>query len=134
MARAATAQQCANCSRTTPGRLTRGLCTTCLGGTKLRGLEMANNPLAILTTRPQLTDADHTWQDRAACARLGPDLFFPGIGEDAQPAKQVCAGCPVAGDCLQYAHTNRIRHGVWGGLSEKERRRQRGRIHRGEAA
>ncbi len=135
MARAAVAQQCANCSRTTAHRLTRGLCTTCLGGTTRYGtVETANNPLAILTTRPNLTDADHTWIDQAACRPHPTRLFFPELGEDARPAKQICQGCPVAARCLQYAHTNRIKFGIWGGLSEKERRRQRGRLARGETA
>jgi hypothetical protein len=49
-------------------------------------------------------------------------VFFPGRGESAGPARQVCAACPVRQPCLDYAITNRITHGIWGGLTERERR------------
>ena len=49
-------------------------------------------------------------------------MFFPGRGESAGPARQVCAACPVRQPCLDYAITNRIAYGVWGGLTERERR------------
>jgi hypothetical protein len=49
-------------------------------------------------------------------------VFFPGRGESAGPARQVCAACPVRQPCLDYAITNCIAYGVWGGLTERERR------------
>ena len=49
-------------------------------------------------------------------------MFFPGRGESAGPARRVCARCPVRQPCLDYAITNRIVHGIWGGLTERERR------------
>jgi hypothetical protein len=49
-------------------------------------------------------------------------VFFPGRGESAGPARQVCAACPVRQACLDYAINNRITHGIWGGLTERERR------------
>jgi hypothetical protein len=49
-------------------------------------------------------------------------VFFPERGESAEPARQVCAACPVRQPCLDYAITNRITHGIWGGLTERERR------------
>ena len=49
-------------------------------------------------------------------------MFFPERGESAEPARQVCAACPVRQPCLDYAITNRITHGIWGGLTERERR------------
>jgi hypothetical protein len=49
-------------------------------------------------------------------------VFFPGRGESAEPARQVCARCPVRQPCLDYAVTNQITHGIWSGLSERERR------------
>jgi transcription factor WhiB len=49
-------------------------------------------------------------------------VFFPGRGESAGPARQVCAACPVRQACLDYAISNRITHGIWGGLTERERR------------
>jgi WhiB family redox-sensing transcriptional regulator len=62
------------------------------------------------------------WRELAACRGVGLDLFFPERGESAEPARQVCAACPVRQPCLDYAITNRISHGIWGGLTERERR------------
>jgi WhiB family redox-sensing transcriptional regulator len=62
------------------------------------------------------------WRELAACRGIGLDLFFPERGESAEPARQVCAACPVRQPCLEYAISNRITHGIWGGLSERERR------------
>jgi WhiB family redox-sensing transcriptional regulator len=62
------------------------------------------------------------WRDLAACRGTDLEVFFPGRGESARPARQVCAGCPVRQPCLDYAITNRIAYGVWGGLTERERR------------
>jgi WhiB family redox-sensing transcriptional regulator len=65
------------------------------------------------------------WRELAACRGADLDLFFPGRGESAEPARGVCAACPVRQPCLDYALTNRITHGVWGGLTERERRAPR---------
>jgi WhiB family redox-sensing transcriptional regulator len=62
------------------------------------------------------------WRELAACRGADLEVFFPGRGESAGPARQVCAGCPVRQPCLDYAITNRIVHGIWGGLTERERR------------
>ena len=62
------------------------------------------------------------WRELAACRGADLEVFFPGRGESAEPARQVCAGCPVRQPCLDYAITNRIVHGIWGGLTERERR------------
>ena len=62
------------------------------------------------------------WRELAACRGADLDVFFPGRGESAGPARQVCAGCPVRQACLDYAITNRIAYGVWGGLTGRERR------------
>ena len=62
------------------------------------------------------------WRELAACRGTGLEVFFPSRGESAAPARQVCAACPVRQPCLDYAITNRITHGVWGGLTERERR------------
>jgi len=62
------------------------------------------------------------WRELAACRGADLNLFFPGRGESAEPARQVCARCPVREPCLDYATSNQITHGVWGGLSELERR------------
>ena len=49
-------------------------------------------------------------------------MFFPGRGESAEPARRVCAGCPVREPCLDYALRHGITHGIWGGLAERDRR------------
>jgi WhiB family transcriptional regulator, redox-sensing transcriptional regulator len=67
------------------------------------------------------------WRELAACRGAELDLFFPGRGESAGPARQICARCPVRQPCLDYAITNRITHGIWGGLTERERRALRSR-------
>lgn len=62
------------------------------------------------------------WRAGALCAQVDGDLFFPEKGESALPAKRVCAGCPVRAECLAEALARPERFGVWGGLSEPERR------------
>ena len=62
------------------------------------------------------------WRELAACRGTDLGVFFPERGESAGPARQVCAACPVRQACLDYAITNRITHGVWRGLTERERR------------
>lgn len=62
-----------------------------------------------------------------ACRGADPDLFFPAQGESLDPAKQICAECVVRDECLEYALEQRERFGVWGGTSERERRRLRRR-------
>lgn len=70
------------------------------------------------------------WRDHSACRDLTPEPFFDAIDRTAA-AKAVCAACPVAAECLDYAQANRIEHGVWGGYDEDERRRFRRRAARG---
>jgi WhiB family transcriptional regulator, redox-sensing transcriptional regulator len=72
------------------------------------------------------------WRYRAACRGADLDLFFPGRGESAEPARQICAVCPVRQPCLDYALSRGIVHGIWGGLSERDRRALRSR-HAGAA-
>lgn len=62
------------------------------------------------------------WQDRALCAQTDPEAFFPEKGGAHGLAKQVCFSCPVREECLEFAIENRERFGIWGGLSEIERR------------
>ena len=62
------------------------------------------------------------WRELAACRGTDLNLFFPGRGESAEPARQACAACPVRQPCLDYANSNAITHGIWGGLTERERR------------
>jgi len=62
------------------------------------------------------------WRELAACRGTDLEVFFPERGESAGPAREVCAACQVRQPCLDYAITNRIAHGIWGGLTERERR------------
>lgn len=66
-----------------------------------------------------------TWRDAAACRGMDTDVFFPLRGEDVRAAKAVCADCPVSAECLDEALAEREVIGVWGGTSERERRRIR---------
>lgn len=64
-----------------------------------------------------------SWQDRALCSQTDPEAFFPEKGGSTREAKRVCLGCEVRQECLEYALTHDERFGIWGGLSERERRR-----------
>ena len=63
------------------------------------------------------------WMLDAKCRGVDPSEFFPSDGSGVDRAQRVCTGCPVQTDCLNYALDHRIEHGVWGGASERERRR-----------
>ena len=66
-----------------------------------------------------------SWQERSLCAQTDPEAFFPEKGGSTREAKKVCVGCEVRSECLEYALANDERFGIWGGLSERERRRLR---------
>ena len=68
---------------------------------------------------------DRSWQGQANCLGVDPDLFFPERGASTREAKGVCRGCVVREECLEYALVNGEKFGIWGGLSERERRRIR---------
>ncbi|MEP6463976.1 MAG: WhiB family transcriptional regulator [Frankiaceae bacterium] len=68
-------------------------------------------------------DAPPGWQERALCAQTDPEAFFPEKGGSTREAKRVCTGCEVKAECLEYALARDERFGIWGGLSERERRR-----------
>lgn len=63
-----------------------------------------------------------SWRSRAQCLGYNTMDFFPTRGADLRAAKKVCAKCPVTEECLEYALVNEIRHGIYGGLSERARR------------
>lgn len=63
------------------------------------------------------------WQERALCAQTDPEAFFPEKGGSTREAKRICTGCEVRAECLEYALAHDERFGIWGGLSERERRR-----------
>ncbi len=70
-----------------------------------------------------LTPEDELWQEKALCAQTDPEAFFPEKGGSTREAKRICQGCEVRDACLEYALANDERFGIWGGLSERERRR-----------
>ncbi|MEV4774324.1 WhiB family transcriptional regulator [Microbacterium sp. LTA6] len=73
------------------------------------------------------TDADDdnalAWQTDALCSQTDPEAFFPEKGGSTRDAKRICTTCDVRGECLEYALNNDERFGIWGGLSERERRK-----------
>ncbi|HWI30322.1 MAG TPA: WhiB family transcriptional regulator [Microbacterium sp.] len=64
-----------------------------------------------------------SWQTDALCAQTDPEAFFPEKGGSTRDAKRICTTCEVRGECLEYALQNDERFGIWGGLSERERRK-----------
>ena len=74
------------------------------------------------------------WWFAGLCAQTDPEVFFPEKGGSVRAAKAVCAGCPVRAQCLEHALAHDERFGVWGGLSERERRRLKTAAARGGTA
>ena len=70
----------------------------------------------------------YDWQERALCAQTDPEAFFPEKGGSTREAKRICASCEVRAECLDYALAFDERFGIWGGLSERERRRLKRRV------
>jgi WhiB family redox-sensing transcriptional regulator len=81
-----------------------------------------------LTGLSGLTPEDPGWQELALCAQTDPEAFFPEKGGSTREAKRVCQSCEVRQECLEYALGNDERFGIWGGLSERERRRLKRQI------
>ena len=76
---------------------------------------------------PTPAAGDESWRLDALCAETDPEAFFPEKGGSTREAKKICTGCEVKAECLEYALSNDERFGIWGGLSERERRRLRRR-------
>jgi WhiB family redox-sensing transcriptional regulator len=74
---------------------------------------------------PSAEEGERRWQERANCLGVDPDLFFPERGASTREAKAVCGSCEVRPECLEYALDHAEKFGIWGGLSERERRRLR---------
>lgn len=79
---------------------------------------------------PVQAEEDLTWQDAARCAEVDPEAFFPEKGGSTRPAKRICMACEVRAECLEYAleHEDVARFGIWGGTSERERRRLKRKV------
>jgi len=76
-----------------------------------------------LNTAPHDPDSETAWMAEGNCRLHPPATFFPSDGVGVDRARKICRDCPVATACLEYALDARIDHGVWGGCSERERRR-----------
>jgi len=81
--------------------------------------------LGVPGVRKPVDDDDNplAWQTDALCAQTDPEAFFPEKGGSTRDAKRICTSCEVRGECLEYALQNDERFGIWGGLSERERRK-----------
>ena len=77
----------------------------------------------VLTITPLAEPEVFQWQSQALCAQTDPEAFFPEKGGSTREAKRVCNSCSVRVECLEYALAHDERFGIWGGLSERERRR-----------
>jgi len=95
-------------------------------GSAFIGAPSVRTHLSLVPEPMELTpipgDEDQ-WQERALCAQTDPEAFFPEKGGSTREAKRICLGCEVKDSCLEYALANDERFGIWGGLSERERRR-----------
>ena len=80
--------------------------------------------MTLIRAADLLGDAPE-WQDRALCAQTDPDAFFPERGASgvAEEAKRVCSRCEVKAECLEYALAHNERFGIWGGMSQRQRRK-----------
>ncbi|BBY32679.1 WhiB [Mycolicibacter minnesotensis] len=105
------------------------------------GLEIPSTGLEVAPSRPHLslvpepeeydefdpfdpeTATNEQWQERALCSQTDPEAFFPEKGGSTREAKKICQRCSVRSECLEYALAHDERFGIWGGLSERERRR-----------
>jgi WhiB family transcriptional regulator, redox-sensing transcriptional regulator len=83
--------------------------------------------LGVPGVRQPVEDDDNAlaWQSDALCAQTDPEAFFPEKGGSTRDAKKICTTCEVRAQCLEYALQNDERFGIWGGLSERERRKLR---------
>jgi WhiB family redox-sensing transcriptional regulator len=87
--------------------------------------EMQFITTSSITVSATPIEPDPDWQDFGNCKGVDPDLFFPERGASTREAKECCRGCEVRHDCLEFALQNGEKFGIWGGLSERERRRIR---------
>ena len=88
--------------------------------------ELATNefgrPMELCVVEPD-PDSLTAWMSEGNCRLYPPAAFFPSDGVGVDRARKICKDCPVVSRCLDYALEERIEHGVWGGCSERERRR-----------
>ncbi len=86
---------------------------------------MSLQPVRVQDQEHQEQRVQDPWKQFANCLGVDPDLFFPERGASTKEAKRVCGACVVREECLEYALANGEKFGIWGGMSERERRRVR---------
>lgn len=84
---------------------------------------MGSTTAEIVATGLPLYDETTAWMEHAKCLDADPEAFFPEKGGSTREAKRICTSCAVREECLEYALANDERFGIWGGMSERERRR-----------
>ncbi len=94
-----------------------------LGARAVSGNNAFSLPIELSRPVPRDVDALLSWQGDALCAQTDPEAFFPEKGGSTRDAKSICNSCEVQAECLEYALRNDERFGIWGGLSERERRK-----------
>ena len=94
-----------------------------LGPGPLARIDEADSAVQLLMSSDDVDEDPLAWQERALCAQTDPEAFFPEKGGSTREAKRVCASCEVRAECLEYALASDERFGIWGGLSERERRK-----------
>ena len=87
-------------------------------------VDLLREPFAVVEPLGEAAE-EPGWQEQALCAQTDPEAFFPEKGGSTREAKRICSGCDVRAECLEYALAHDERFGIWGGLSERERRRLR---------
>ncbi len=91
--------------------------------TSWEGVPAAPGDACAEHTAEPFVEDERDWQERALCAQTDPEAFFPEKGGSTREAKRICGSCEVRAECLEYALAHDERFGIWGGLSERERRR-----------
>ncbi len=86
-------------------------------------IPLSEKTLVPMNGIPCASPVEGMWQDKALCAQTDPEVFFPEKGGSTREAKKICLGCEVRNECLEHALQKDERFGIWGGLSERERRR-----------
>lgn len=105
----------------------RGLCASHYHVAWIAGNLPAVEPRTAKPKASLVPVRDESWMREGACRSVDPAVFFPERGASVSQAKATCAGCTVRSQCLAYAVERSIRHGVWGGMSERQRRKLRKR-------
>jgi WhiB family transcriptional regulator, redox-sensing transcriptional regulator len=91
------------------------------GSALLKGGELVSNELD--SKKATSLKLGTSWMELARCRDVDAEVFFPSDGPGVQAAQRYCSECLVRESCLEYALENNIQHGVWGGASERARRR-----------